>query len=200
MLSVWCGLKFTVWERVKTIYLSGNPFPNNPLLLQVWNSSLLKTLWEKEKCCKPAFFPFQQCFLPYHRQKSSIQQELNCCMQMLSIKSSSYRKIIFLAGVVICRMLSVWCGLKFAVWERVKTIYLSGNPFPNNPLLLQVWNSSLLKTLWEKEKCCKPAFFPFQQCFLPYHRQKSSIQQELNCCMQMLSIKSSPRICCLGKG
>ena len=33
-----------------------NPFPNKPLFLHVWSTSLLKTLWEKEKLLVPSNF------------------------------------------------------------------------------------------------------------------------------------------------
>ena len=41
--------------------------------------------------------------------------------------------------------------------------------------------------------------FLFPQCFLPYQRQKSSFELHLFCPMQMLSIWSHPKYCCLLK-
>ena len=41
-LSFWKSLKCIVWERV-------NPFPHNDAVWRLWETSLLKTLWENEK-------------------------------------------------------------------------------------------------------------------------------------------------------
>ena len=47
-----------VWEWDK-------PFPNKPFFLCVSSTSLLKTLWEKEKLLEKSNFSFtQKCFLP----------------------------------------------------------------------------------------------------------------------------------------
>ena len=56
--------------------------------------------------------------------------------------------------IVVCK-LSVWKSIKFAVWEREK-----GYPFRNKPWLY-VWSTSLLKTLWKKEKLLVTSNFSF---------------------------------------
>ena len=48
----------------------------------------------------------------------------------------------------------------------------------------------------KRRKCCKPAFSPFPAHFFSILREKSSLQQLLKCCLQMLSICSCPEICC----
>ena len=45
------------------------------------NPECLKTLWEKEKCSLN-FLLFQQCFLPYQRQKTIIFSKFACCLQI----------------------------------------------------------------------------------------------------------------------
>ena len=55
-----------------------------------------------------------------------------------------------------CRLqnLSVWKSLNFVIWERV-------NPFPNKTCFLFVCSTSLLKTLWKKEKLLVTSNFSF---------------------------------------
>ena len=63
-----------------------------------------------------------------------------------------------------CRLqtLSIWKSLKCVVWERV-------NSFPNNPWFLHVCRTSLLKTLWEKEKLLVTSNFSFSHSvFYPF--------------------------------
>ena len=40
-----------------------NPFPHNDTFWRPWETSLLKTLWEKEKLLVVSNFSFSQCFL-----------------------------------------------------------------------------------------------------------------------------------------
>ena len=50
---------FVIWYRV-------NPFPNKPWLLRVCRTSLLKTLWEKEKLLVTSNFSFSHSvFYPF---------------------------------------------------------------------------------------------------------------------------------------
>ena len=89
------------------------------------------------------FLLFPQCFLPIWRTLCHFHQSWNCCLQSLS----------------------VWRRLKFVVWERVNTSSLIHldlfHPFPNKPLFLRVCRTSLLKTLWEKEKLLVTSDFSF---------------------------------------
>ena len=58
--------------------------------------------------------------------------------------------------------LSVWKSLKFAGWEMVNT-------FPHNDAFWRPWETSLLKTLWEKEKLLVTSNFSFSHSvFYPY--------------------------------
>ena len=56
----------SVLFRDKSFYFSHcNPFPKKPLLLPVCSSSLMRTMWEKEKLLKWAISLFYPCyFLP----------------------------------------------------------------------------------------------------------------------------------------
>ena len=77
---------------------SFNSFPNKPRFLRVCSTSLLKTLWEKEKLLvKEPFLLFPQCFLLVLRTFCNFNQVWNCRLQTLS----------------------VWKSLTFVVWERV---------------------------------------------------------------------------------
>ena len=102
------------------------------------------------------FLLFPQCFLPFPQQISMFQSHLFYSLQMLSI----------------------WTSLKFC--HLVKS--LSFSPFPHSflsflkqfsfnpykPWFLRVCSSSLLNTLWEKEK--NEQFLLFLQCFLSIWR------------------------------
>ena len=76
-----------------------NPFPNKPWFLRVCSTSLLKTLWEKEKLLIISNFYFSRSvFYPFLRIFCHFLKIWNCRLQTLS----------------------VWKSLKFVVWERVK--------------------------------------------------------------------------------
>ena len=93
-LSDWKSLKFVVWERV-------NPFQNKPWFFCVCSTSLLKTLWEKEKLLIMSNFSFSySVFYPFG-ELSAIFIKFEIC-QLLT--------------------LLVWKSLKFVVWERAKSL------------------------------------------------------------------------------
>ena len=83
-----------------------NPFPNKPWFLRVGNSSLLKTLWEKEKLIVTSNFSFSRSdFYPFGE------------LFAIFIKFET----------VICTLPSlVWKSLNFVVWERVKFVRTDG--------------------------------------------------------------------------
>ena len=109
-LWVYKSLKFVVCETVNPFLkniiadLSNfkafcrrkvNPFPNKPWFLRVCSTSLLKTLWEKEKLLVTSNFSFSHgLFYPFGKL---------CC---------HFHQIL--------RTRSVWKNLKSVVWERVK--------------------------------------------------------------------------------
>ena len=75
-----------------------NPFRNKPLFLRVCSTSLLKTLWKKEKLLVTSNFFFSHSVFKQFGKLSAIFVEFE---------------------------LVVSKGLKFVVWERVKTKYYS---------------------------------------------------------------------------
>ena len=89
----------TIVKLVFTKRHNFNPFPNKPWFLRVCSTSLMKTLWEKEKLLVTSnfsfshsvFYPFLRTFCHFHRIKK-------CHLQTFS----------------------VWKSPKFVVWERVK--------------------------------------------------------------------------------
>ena len=77
-----------------------NPFPNKPWFLRVCSTSLLKTLWEKEKLLVTSNFSFSRSvFYPFGE------------LSAIFIKSE----------IVVCKVFQFGKGLKFFVWERVKS-------------------------------------------------------------------------------
>ena len=123
-------------SSAKTIILRAafgfNPFPNNPWLLHVCRTSLLKTLWEKKKLLKTSNFSFfPQCFSPFFRtfQAIFIKFEIVVCklFQHQRVKNLSLGKglNIFSYKLRVCMMLmqiitelsqyhSIFCGNKLA--------------------------------------------------------------------------------------
>ena len=71
-----------------------NPFPHYDTFWRPWETSLLKTLWEKEKLLITSNFSISQCFLPIWIAFCYFHQIWNCRLQILS----------------------VWKSLKFVVW------------------------------------------------------------------------------------
>ena len=77
------------------------PFQNKPWFLCVCSTSLLKTLWEKEKLLVTSNFSFSHSvFYPFLEIFCHFHQIWNCRLQSLS----------------------VWKRLKCVVWERVKRL------------------------------------------------------------------------------
>ena len=61
-------LLFQHFQTLICLKLGINPFPNKPWFLRVCSTSLLKTLWEKEKLLLTSNFSlFKMCFLPVLR-------------------------------------------------------------------------------------------------------------------------------------
>ena len=116
------------------------PFPKQALGFSGLQYKPFENTWEKEKLQVTSNLSFSpQCFLPVWRIFSNFHQILNCRLQALS----------------------VWKSLRVVVWERV-------NPFSNKPWFVRVCCTSLLKTLWEKEKLLVTSNFSFfPKCFLP---------------------------------
>ena len=79
--------------------------------------------------------------------------------------------------------------------------YNSFNPLPHeSQLLMTLKKKAFENTVGRRENAGNQHFLLFPQCFLLYQREKSSLKQLLLCHLQMLSIWSHPKICCLGKG
>ena len=79
-----------------------NPFPYKPWLLRVCSTSLLKTLWGKEKLLVTSNFSFSHSIFYSFENFLSPRQIQHCRLQTLS----------------------VWKSLKFVVWERVMSCEL----------------------------------------------------------------------------
>ena len=75
-----------------------NPFPNKPGFLRVCSTSLLKTLWEKEKLLVTSNFSFSHSvFYPFEELFS----------------------IFVKFEIIVCKLFHFWKSLKFVVWKRV---------------------------------------------------------------------------------
>ena len=111
-LKLCCLLEVTPTDKqnppsLKCFETSGhnfNPFPNKPWFLCVCSSSLLKTLWEKEKLLAMSNFSFSHNVFYLFGELTAIFNKLE---------------------IVVCKLFSVWKGLKFVVGEGLRK---------NNPL------------------------------------------------------------------
>ena len=96
-LIEWC------FAPLSTIF---NPFPNKPWFLCICSTSLLKTLWEQKKLLITSNFSYSHSVFQLFGELSTIFIEFkNCCRQTLS----------------------VWKGLKFAIWEWVKSYHCNSS-------------------------------------------------------------------------
>ena len=75
------------------------------------------------------------------------------------------------------------------------------SPFPKQDPVLTCLNTSLLKTLWEKEKLLVMSNFSFSYIvFLTLWRTFCHLDKCKNCHLQTLSSLEESKICRLGKG
>ena len=63
---------YTFSKIIASLYVTLNPFPNKPLFLRVCSTSLLKTLWEKEKMLVTSNFSFSNSVFYPFRELSTI--------------------------------------------------------------------------------------------------------------------------------
>ena len=85
------------------LFIYFNHFPNKLWFLRLCSSSLLKTLWKKEKLLVTSNFSFSHSvFYPFGWTFCHFHPIWYCRLQTLS----------------------VWKSLKFVVWERVKEIFI----------------------------------------------------------------------------
>ena len=118
------------------------PFPKQALVF-MWlqYKSFENTVGKGKIARNEQFLLFPQCFLPTWRILRHLSEIQNCRLHTLS----------------------VWKSKKSVVWERVKS--LQKKPifyaFTKQALVLNVCNTSLLKTRWEKEKLLIMSNFSF---------------------------------------
>ena len=60
------------FPKVKTAFVDPNPFPNKPWFLRICSTTLLKTLWEKEKLLIMSNFSFSHSVFYPFRELSAI--------------------------------------------------------------------------------------------------------------------------------
>ena len=90
------------------------------------------------------------------------------------------------------------CFPKAFIFSVLKWVYMeeAANLFPHNDTFWRVWERSLFKTLWEKEKLLVQAFSPFPTMFSTL--SKTDISVCYICRLQMFSIWSGPKFCRVG--
>ena len=73
------------------------------------------------------------------------------------------------------------------------------NPFPNKPWFLRVCGTSLLKTLWKKEKSLVRSNFSFSRSVFIYFENFLSLSSNLKLSSANSFCLEEPKICRLGK-
>ena len=129
------------------------------------------TMGKREIAHNEQFLLFPQCFLPIWRAFCHCYQ--NCRLQTLTV----WKGLKFVVWERV--KLNLFCCLQMlSIWTRVKICYLV------KPWFLPVCNSSLLKTLWEKEKLLLTSNFSFSHCvFYPFDELSAIfIQVEIVVC------------------
>ena len=110
------------------------PVPNNPWFLHVCSTSLLKTLWEKEKLLVTSnFFFSHSVFYTFEKLPVTfIKSEIVVCKLLFSDLNAIFSHSVFYTfeefpvtyikfEIVVCKTLSVWKSLKFVVCGRVNS-------------------------------------------------------------------------------
>ena len=167
--------------------LAINHFPNKPWFLRVCSTSLLKSLWEKEKLLIWSNFSFSHSVIyPFRRTLCHFHQLQNCGLQNLSVWKSLKFVVWEKANIVemaidslrvLCSLITKRCfGIEFRSLCNSNFYHtVAGNnlmqecfltlTYPNKPWFSCVCSTSLLKTRWEKEKMLFTSNFSFTQCF-----------------------------------
>ena len=124
--------RVTSWQNV-------NPFPNKPWFLRVFSTSLLKTLWEKEKLLMTSNFSFSPSvfYLKTRWEKEKLlttktlweitvgkREIAHYISPFPTVFSTCWRAVCHFHKILNCRMqtVSIWKSLNFVIWERVKLV------------------------------------------------------------------------------
>ena len=176
---------------------SWNPSPNNPWFLRVCRTSLLNTLWEKEKLLITSNFSFSHSDLYLFEELIAIFIKFEIVVCKLFQFWKVY--ICFLAkGYLVKRLLYQGQSYRLIHIERIWRQQWSFqgnsyNPFPNKLWFLGVCSTGLLKTLWEKEKL--PG-----KCFSILLGNFPAFSSNLKLSSANSFSLEESKICCLGKG
>ena len=136
----------------------------------MWERSLLKTLWEKEKLLVQAISPFPTMF-----------------------STLSKTEIIIFVTFVICKCFQIGLVQNCVVWEWVK-------PLPQCCVLMHQRYMAVENIVRKKEIACNKRLLLFLQCFLPYMALTFHFKCTLKCCLQFVSVWASLKFCLLVMG
>ena len=149
-----------VWEWV-------NPFPNKPWFLHVCSTKILKTLLVKEKLLVMSNFSFSHSvFETFWRTSRHFHQFWNCLLQTIS----------------------VWKSLKFAFWDRLKSLFIRAlaNSFCELLFCADWWITRILRymicLLFIHHTCNLLVITLQNKCFLGYTGISLSIYPCIHMC------------------
>ena len=133
-----------------------------------------KKLWEKEKLLVTSNFSFSTVFTTH--LESFLPFSSNSKMSSANSFSLEESKICCLGKGELLWQDRRYCGKKgkfyqYTPFPQVSKTSLPGiiNPFPHNDTFWRPWETSLLKTLWEKEKLLVTSNFSFSHSvFYPF--------------------------------
>ena len=130
-----------------------------------------------------------------------------CCQHFLhSLKVASLSGWLELGFVITNHSQEIHClflqDLQTGKLHDLKLCYIHMllNPFPNKPWFLRVCSTSLLKTLWEKEKLLVTSNFSFSHSVFYLFEELSSIFVKFELSSAESFSLEEPKICRLVKG
>ena len=179
-------------------------FPTHFTPPMVWSSSKLFLPYPIHVLRVTSIFSFSHCFRPFQTERICRQQLLiwwkwqkvlkkdrkhcgkrrNCSLRAISpfptlsvvqVLWKHLKTRVCLGGVKEKMLLTTFSHNIFCPIRDIKIIYASINTFLHNDTFWLVWERSLFKILWEKEKMLVTIFSPFPTMFLLYQRQKLSV-------------------------
>ena len=113
---------------------------------------------------------------------------ISLLINFLDIQIVSCAALLLTDAVLVTKFYSGWI---FSNWRPFTCI----NSFPHNDTFWRQWETSLLKTLWEKEKLLVTSNFSFSHnVFYHFWRTFCHFRQIWNCRLQTLSVWKSLKL------
>ena len=162
-----------------------NPFPSKPRFLCVCSTSLLKTLWEKEKLLVTSNFSFSHSAFYLIGELSAIFIKFQIMLlQFGRVWNLSFRKGLRVITLNLYHIILTLSNPKKVSFTHYHTILHFD--------ALKMYSSG--KHCVKGEIACNKQFLLCSQCFLPFMTLNFHFKCTLKCCLQFVSIWTSLKI------